>query len=64
MKERLINGLLKIQREIEAAEEVLNDGIEYDKEFVNELHDHVKTQIINLIRVKGILVNRYGVVAV
>jgi hypothetical protein len=62
--QRLINLLTKANLELEACEEVLNDGIDYGQDFYNELNEHINTVVKTASRVKDILVKRYGVVAI
>ena len=63
-KEKLLETMIKIQRELDAVEEVLNDGIDYGDDFVEELHAHTKEVMLKSVRAKGILVKRYGIVAI
>ena len=64
MKNELMTSLVKINEEIEAIESILADGIEYDKDFLAQLHDEVKALIKTSVSIKGLLVTRYGVVAI
>lgn len=64
MLKELIHKVTVLTKELEVAETVLNDGIEYDVEFAEELYAHADKCSAALTRIKRILVNRYGVVAV
>lgn len=63
-KQQLLRLIRQCQGELDTAETVLNDGIDYGHDFAVELHEHVKSVMITACRVKGILVKRYGVVAI
>jgi hypothetical protein len=64
MQNELMNSLMTATQEIEAIEQILNDGIDYDKDFLDALNKDLSDLLKLVAATKGILVRRYGVIAI
>lgn len=60
----LIEELQKINKELAACEEVLNDGIDYGIVFYKEVHAEIKSLIKKSVEIKGRLTKEFGVIAI
>lgn len=60
----LIEELKKVNKDLEACEEILNDGIDYGIDFYNEVHAEIKSLIKKSVAIKGRLAKEFGVIAI
>lgn len=60
----LIEQLEKINKDLKACEEILDDGIDYGIEFYKQVHEEIRSLILKSIHIKGRLVKEFGVVAI